>query len=68
MLTTAFQSSGFPGFRNDQRNATQVNFMYTSAFYESVCNNLNVLLLRAGLHGGGGPQVGEVTCLCGVKK
>ena len=24
--------------------------------------------LRACLHGGGGPQVGEVTCLCGVKK
>ena len=24
--------------------------------------------LRARLHGGGGPQVGEVTCLAGVKK
>ena len=24
--------------------------------------------LRACLHGGGEPQVGEVTCLCGVKK
>ena len=26
------------------------------------------LLLRACLHGGGGPQVGEVTCLGEVKK
>ena len=24
--------------------------------------------MRAGLHGGGGPRVGEVTCLGGVKK
>ena len=25
-------------------------------------------IVRASLHGGGGPQVGEVTCLGGVKK
>ena len=27
-----------------------------------------VVEFRACLHGGGGPQVGEVTCLGGVKK
>ena len=37
IIQSAFQSSGFPGFRNDQRNTSE---------FLSVCNNLNVLLLR----------------------
>ena len=36
--------------------------------FSEECNVYADLLFRACLHGGGGPQVGDVTCLGGVKK
>ena len=40
-------------------------FFYSIEF--QITSAAVTLLLRACLHGGGGPQVGEVTCLGGVK-
>ena len=45
--------------------ATLVN--YTCKSFLKLTPGFSRMLLRACLHGGGGPQVGEVTCLCEVK-
>ena len=42
--------------------------MHRAAHFIRFRRIVRASFVRASLHGGGGPQVGEVTCIGGVKK